>query len=64
MTYKNFIDNEWQDAISGKKFGVFNPFTEEQIAEVPASNDHDIDMAVKAAKIAFEKWSGLTAGER
>ncbi len=64
MRYKNFIDNEWQDAISGKKFGVFNPFTEEQIAEVPASDENDIDVAVKAAKVAFEKWSGLTAGER
>ena len=55
MTYKNFIDNEWQDASSGKKFGVFNPFTEEQITEVPASSDYDIDMAVRAAKFAFEK---------
>ena len=64
MTYKNFIDNEWQDAISGKKFGVFNPFTEELIAEVPASDENDIDVAVNAAKVAFEKWSGLTAGER
>lgn len=29
-----FINNEWHDSISGKKFPVFNPATEEKICEV------------------------------
>lgn len=29
-----FINNEWHDAVSGKKFEVFNPANEEKICEV------------------------------
>ena len=49
MNYKNFINNEWLDAESGKTFEVINPFTEKVIAEVPASGKSDIDKAVEAA---------------
>lgn len=29
-----FINNEWHDSVSGKKFPVFNPATEEKLCEV------------------------------
>lgn len=29
-----FINNEWQDSVSGKVFPVYNPATGEQICEV------------------------------
>ncbi|MBH08782.1 MAG: aldehyde dehydrogenase [Candidatus Marinimicrobia bacterium] len=64
MIYKNFINNKWFDAKSGKTFDVINPFTEDIIAQVPASNDLDINNAVKAAKTAFKHWRSLTPGER
>ena len=62
MTYKNFIDNEWQDAISGKKFGVFNPFTEELIAEVPASDENDLDIVPSSSSEGSSNELGHAAG--
>ena len=64
MNYKNFINNEWCAAESGKTFDVENPYTEEVIAQVPASDEADINVAVAAAKTAFQSWRKLTAGER
>ena len=64
MIYKNYINNEWLDADSGKTFEVFNPYTEEVIAEVPASGKSDINKAVEAAQKAFRDWGPMTAGDR
>ena len=64
MNYKNFINNEWLDADSGKTFEVINPFTEKVIAEVPASGKSDINKAVEAAQSAFKIWGTMTAGSR
>ena len=64
MHYQNYINNEWRDAESGKTFEVDNPFTEEVIASVPASDEADVNNAVEAAKTAFQDWRRLTAGDR
>ena len=64
MKTQNFINNEWCDAGSGKTFDVDNPFTEEVIASVPASDEVDINQAVEAAESAFTDWRRLTADER
>ncbi|HEX6097176.1 MAG TPA: aldehyde dehydrogenase [Thermoanaerobaculia bacterium] len=40
------------------------PATGEVIAEIPDSDDHDINDAVFAARIAFETWSKTPAAER
>ena len=64
MNTQNYINNTWCDAESGKTFDVENPFTEEVIAKVPASDEADINKAVAAAKTAFQDWRQLTAGER
>ena len=64
MNYKNFINNDWFDSDSGKTFEVVNPFTEKVIANVPASGKSDIDKAVRAAQVAFKRWSTMTAGGR
>ena len=48
MHYQNYINNEWRDAESGKTFEVDNPFTEEVIASVPASDEADVNNAVEA----------------
>jgi aldehyde dehydrogenase (NAD+) len=61
-----FINGRWVPAISGKTFSTVNPATEEVIAEVAEGDKEDIDLAVKAARAAFERgpWSKMDARER
>ncbi len=61
--YGNYINGKWFSA-SNKKIQVINPFTEKTIAEITDSNEKDVDMAVKAAREAFEKWKNSTPLER
>ncbi|XP_074787758.1 aldehyde dehydrogenase 1A1 isoform X3 [Athene noctua] len=64
---KIFINNEWHDSVSGKKFEVFNPANEEKICEVEEGDKADVDKAVKAARRAFElgsPWRTMDASER
>jgi len=51
---KLFINGEWVAAKSGKTFPVEDPATEETIAHAPAGDKADIDLAVEAARRAFE----------
>ena len=61
-----FINNEWRSAISGERFEVINPATEEVIAEVAAAGPRDIDDAVAAARACFEgeAWRSLSPRQR
>ena len=61
-----FINNEWRPALSGKRFPVENPATEEIIAEVAQGDAADADNAVKAARVCFESdaWRGMSARKR
>lgn len=61
-----FIDGEFRDAIGGRTFITTNPATGEQLAEVAACDVQDVNVAVAAAKAAFEdgRWSALTPGAR
>ncbi|XP_006894440.1 PREDICTED: retinal dehydrogenase 1-like [Elephantulus edwardii] len=64
---KIFINNEWHNSVSGKKFPVFNPATEEKICEVEEGDKADVDKAVKAAREAFQigsTWRTMDASER
>lgn len=64
---KIFINNEWQDAASGKKFPVLNPATGKKIADVQESDKADVDKAVRAAKEAFKlgsTWRTMDASAR
>ena len=64
--YQMYVNGEWVASNSGKTFPVYDPSTEEAIAEVPDSNAKDVDRAVAAAKDAFENgpWASSTAQER
>src|SRR5882672_9428518 len=53
-TYQNYINGKWESAASGKTFPVYDPSTEEVIAQVAASEAVDVDRAVKAARAAFD----------
>jgi betaine-aldehyde dehydrogenase len=61
-----FINGEWVASQSNKTFPVYDPASEEIIAQVPDSNADDVNRAVAAAKAAFEDgpWASTTAQER
>src|SRR5215831_17087972 len=65
-TYQMFINGEWVSGKSSKTFPVYDPSTEEVIAQVPDANAEDVNRAVAAAKTAFEDgpWASTTAQER
>ena len=64
--YRMYVNGESVESATGKYFPVFDPSTEEIIAEVPDANEKDVDRAVTAAKAAFESgpWPQTTAQER
>ena len=65
-TYKNFVNNQWIAAASGETFPVYDPSTEEVIANVAAADKSDVDAAIKAAREAFDNgpWRQTTAQDR
>ncbi|WP_371420693.1 aldehyde dehydrogenase family protein [Tardiphaga sp.] len=65
-SYKQMlIDGKWVDAKSGKKFETHNPATGELLATVAEGDAGDIDLAVAAARRAFEgPWSKAKPYER
>jgi betaine-aldehyde dehydrogenase len=65
-TYKNFVNNQWVAAASGETFPVYDPSTEEVIANVAAADKSDVGAAVKAAREAFDNgpWRLTTAQDR
>ena len=53
--YKNFIDGEWVDSVSGRTFENLNPAnTKELVGIFQKSNTQDVDNAIAAAKEAFK----------
>src|SRR6187431_1516305 len=61
-----FIGGQWVPAQSGKTFETINPATEEVIASVAEGDAADIDLAVSAARQAFEHgpWRKMDARDR
>ena len=60
------IDGKWVDARSGKTFPTYNPATEEKLADVAEADAADVELAVKAARKAFESgpWRKMDARDR
>ena len=63
---KMLINGKWVNAASGKTFPTYNPATGEVLAQVAEGDREDIDLAVKAARNAFDNgpWRRMTASER
>ncbi|THV44598.1 hypothetical protein BGAL_0610g00050 [Botrytis galanthina] len=56
-----FINNEWVKGVDGKTFEVINPATEEVITSVHEATEKDVDIAVAAARKAYEgEWRKVT----
>lgn len=68
LEYRNlaFIDGHFVPASSGETFETLNPATGECLTRVAACDSADVDLAVQAARRAFEAgvWSGLAPAER
>jgi len=64
--YPMFVNGEFVPARSARWFPVYDPATEEVIAEVPDANAEDVDAAARAARDAFEggPWARSTPQER
>ncbi|USK77371.1 aldehyde dehydrogenase family protein [Peribacillus frigoritolerans] len=64
--YRLFIDGRWVDSISGRTFESLNPATDEVNAIVAEAGPEDVDLAVKAARRAFESgpWAEMAPGDR
>ena len=65
-THGLFIDGKFDPALSGETFDVINPATGEVFAKAAAGGAADIDLAVKAARRAFDSgpWSTLNPSGR
>ncbi len=63
---KLFINGKWVNSISGKTFATLNPATGQEICKVAEADSADVDLAVKAARKAFESgpWKKMSAAER
>jgi aldehyde dehydrogenase (NAD+) len=63
--YDLFIGGKWRAPRSGKYFATISPSTEEKLAEVAEADARDVDDAVKAARLAYDKyWSKMRPTER
>src|SRR3954464_6665829 len=60
------IGGKWVDSVSGKTFPTVNPATGETICQVAEGDKADVDLAVKAARKAFESgpWAKMSAADR
>jgi len=62
---KMLIDGKWCDASSGRSFETRNPATGAVIGTVPQADAADVELAVAAARRAFEgPWSKFKPYER
>ncbi len=53
-TIRHFIDGQFVDSVSGKTFDVLDPVSNKTYATAAAGQKNDIDLAVAAAKRAFD----------
>ncbi|KAF7096880.1 hypothetical protein CFC21_098768 [Triticum aestivum] len=63
---KLFINGAFVDAVSGKTFETRDPRTGDVIASIAEGDKKDVDLAVKAAREAFDhgKWPRMPGSER
>lgn len=64
--HRMLIAGEWVEARSGARLDTLNPATGAVLGTIPAGDAQDVDLAVRAARAAFEspEWSGMTGAQR
>src|SRR6202171_3834663 len=65
-THQNYVNGQWVSSSTGETFAVYDPSTEEVIANVASANAADVERAVQAARTAFDSgpWPQTSAAER
>ena len=65
-THSLLIDGQWVPAQSGQTMDVINPANEEVLGKVPSAGKADVELAVSAARRAFDHgpWSKMHGTER
>jgi aldehyde dehydrogenase (NAD+) len=63
---QNFIDGNWTPALAGGTMAVYEPATGQTFASIADSTAQDVDLAVRAARHAFDEgsWGKTTALDR
>ena len=61
---KFYINGAWSDPVSAKKFDIIHPGNEEIIASISMGSEADVNIAVDAAREAFEAWQFSTVADR
>ena len=64
LKIENYIGGKLDAPASGKYLDNFNPATGEVYSLIPDSDEHDVELAVEAAKKAFPVWSKMSAEQR
>lgn len=65
LVVRNFIAGKWIDSLSGKRHDTTNPAdVREVVASVPVSSREDVDLAVAAARKAYQGWKLMPAPKR
>ena len=59
-----YINGQWVDPVTPKTLEVLDPSTEEACATISLGSAADVDLAVAAAKAAFESFSQTSVEER
>lgn len=61
-----FINGSFVEAFTGQTLDVFDPATNAKLTTIPRGSAEDVDLAVQAAKTAFEggEWSRLSPYDR
>jgi betaine-aldehyde dehydrogenase len=64
--HSNYINGEFTKPTTGQYIPVYDPSTEEVIAEIPDATTAEVDQAIEAARYAFDEggWPQTTAQER
>ena len=65
MSFLRFINGEFVKGVDGKTFETINPTNEKPIVAVHEATEKDVDIAVSAARKAFEgSWKKTTPQQR
>jgi len=58
------INGEQVQALSGRVDVIYNPASQEPVAEVPVGSRQDAQLALQAARRAFQAWSETSSQKR
>ncbi|MBO1520480.1 aldehyde dehydrogenase family protein [Oceanisphaera pacifica] len=62
--YSMLIGGQWVESRSGRTVQTVSPATGAVLSNLQLANSEDVDLAVKAAREAFPRWSGTSPVER